>query len=117
MPDSAINELKKASEGLSYVSESDSPVHTFTWKAVEGPLTAQKVLEITKTDPGSKVREVPLDDFFATQEGYQALRKVIDNHLTDVKAFRVGEVNVRYYVVGKSGRGDLVGVSAEAVET
>jgi hypothetical protein len=34
-----------------------------------------------------------------------------------VKVFKVGQVNVYYYVVGKSKQGERAGVSAKAVET
>jgi hypothetical protein len=34
-----------------------------------------------------------------------------------VKAFRVGEPNVRYYVAGKTKGGDWAGVWTKAVET
>lgn len=119
MPDTAISELKKAAKGITYVSETDSPVRAFNWKDDGDSLTAEKVLELSKADPSSKVEEVTPDDFFSTQdEGeYASLRQAIGDHLGEVRAFRVGDVNVSYYVVGKTKQGEWAGVWAKAVET
>jgi len=132
MPNTAIDALKKAARGLVYTSETDEPVNPFAWKDDGGPITGEKVVQLSHSDPKAKVAEVPLDDFFATQaaddEGqdeeakasagkFQALRQMMGDHLSDVKAFRVGEVNVRYFVVGRTKGGDLAGISAKAVET
>ena len=132
MPNSDLDALKKAAQGLAYTSETDEPLHPFTWKDDGGPLTGAKVLQLGHSDPDAKVEEIPLDDFFATQTaGYEGqsegekkdvekftnLRKVISGQLSDVKAYRVGEVNVRYFVVGRTKGGELAGVWTKAVET
>ena len=126
------NELKSAAEGLLYSSETDAPLYTFTWKDGGGPLTGEKLLELSNSDPKAKVKEASLEDFFSTQtescdgqsederqsvERFKALQNLISAQLSDVKAFRVGEVKVRYYVVGKTKAGDWTGIWTEAVET
>jgi hypothetical protein len=91
-----------------------------------------KVLELSGSAPGTKIAEVPLDAIFSTQtegdegqgeeerdrvERFKGLRALITDRPADVRAFRVGEVNVRYYVVGRTTQGDWAGIWTEAVET
>jgi len=128
MPD----ELKRAIEGLIYTSETDAPLNSFRWKGGGGSLTCEKLVELSKTDPNTKVEQASLDDFFSTQtesydgqseeeketvEKFKDLRTLISEQLSDVKAFRVGEVKVRYYIVGRTKEGDWAGIWTEAVET
>src|SRR4051794_23464068 len=64
MPDAAINALKRATEGLTYMSETDEPFHPVSWDDGSGPLTEEKLLTLSKQKPGSKVEEMPIDEFF-----------------------------------------------------
>lgn len=132
MPNTTVDELMKASKGLVYTSETDAPLRTFTWRGDGGPLTAERFRELSKTVPETPVKEVTLDDFFSTQTGgyegqseeeeqsverFKNLRQVIIDALSDVKVLRVGDVNIHYYVVGKTKGGDWAGVWTKAVET
>jgi hypothetical protein len=131
MSKDAINDLKRATKGLLYTSESDEPFRTFTWKG-EGTLTAEKLLQLAKHEAGEKVEEISLDDFFGdlteeqdwhgdeekeTVQKYKKLREAIEGRLSDVKVFRVGEPNIDIYIVGKTDTGDWAGVQTKAVET
>ena len=131
MPDTTIDALKQATKGLTYQSESDAPFKTFVWKD-GGRLTKQKVLELSGHKPGTPVEEVKVDDFFAdltegqdwhgadekkTAERYQNLLQTIKDNLSGAKVYKVGEVNVDIYIVGKTQAGDWAGVQTKAVET
>ena len=45
------------------------------------------------------------------------LAKVIEENLSDVRVFKVGEVNIDVYIVGRTKQGDWVGLHTKAVET
>ena len=128
MPDATVTALKKATRDLLYPSESDEPFRVFHWKGSHGPLTSEELLKITKQDPDTPVEEISLDDFFSelTEEQgldeedarkFQNLRKVIEEQLTDVRVFRVGEVKIDVYIVGKTKDGDWAGDKTSSVET
>jgi hypothetical protein len=128
MPDATVTALKKATRDLLYPSESDEPFRVFHWKGRHDPLTSEELLKITKQDPDTPVEEISLDDFFSelTEEQgldeedarkFQNLRKVIEEQLTDVRVFRVGEVKIDVSIVGKTKDGDWAGVKTSSVET
>ena len=125
MPNTAISALKKAVEGLLYTSETDEPLHTCSWKGGGGSPHRREAARTHWSDPSDKVEEASLDDFFSTQtEGYEGqgdeekdkarkfkdLLDAIKAHLSHIKAFRVGDVNVRYYVVGETKQGEWAGI-------
>src|SRR5437763_109915 len=132
MPDPELDALKAAVKGLVFRSETDEPLHPFVWKGDGGPLTGEKVLRLGKLHPKTEVEDVGLDDVLGTQtegyegqteaekknvEGFKDLVKVLKGKLADVRAFRVGEPNVRYFIVGRTKGGDWAGVWTKAVET
>jgi hypothetical protein len=48
---------------------------------------------------------------------YTELLHAIESHLAEPQVFRVGEVEIAIYIVGKTPDGDLVGLKTHAVET
>ena len=115
-----------------YQSESDEPFTTFTWKKAEGELTTDKLLKRVQKPASSPVQEVPLKDFFkdvtteqdwheeeekATVEKSRNLLAVIQQNLSNVKVFKVGETKVSVFIVGKTDEGDWAGLKTTAVET
>ncbi|MDQ3743999.1 MAG: nuclease A inhibitor family protein [Acidobacteriota bacterium] len=42
---------------------------------------------------------------------------LLEENLTDLKAYRVGLINIPVYVVGRSASGNWLGVSTRVVET
>lgn len=132
MSQAASKLLQQASNGLVYTSETDAPLEAFAWTGGNDPITSEKFRELSKTDPSKRIKEVSINDFFATQterydgqsedeektvERFKDLQKLITTQLADVKVFRVGDVDVSYYVVGKTKGGDWAGVWTRAVET
>ncbi|MDJ0595906.1 MAG: nuclease A inhibitor family protein [Pleurocapsa sp. MO_226.B13] len=101
-----INQLKQASDGLLWLSESDYPFETVYWENVDD--INSKLLQVTDCTPKTKIEVKELDSFFkrATEEQewyddeemeeckrYQKLVKLLKTHLTDIKVYRVGEVD------------------------
>lgn len=124
-----IDQLKSASESLLWLSESDYPFEVIYWENVDD--IKSKLLEVTDcSDKKIEVRE--LDRFFkrATEEEdwynneemaeckrYQELVKLLQNHLKDIKVYRVGEVEVNCYILGKTESNAIAGLSTISVET
>jgi len=127
----AVAALKRSTKGLLYMSESDEPFETVTWKDAKGPLTREKLLVLSGHDPGTKIEEVDLDEFFRdlleadddddearkSAAKYKALIKTIKDNLDDPKVFRVGEVEVEIYIVGRTQNRDWAGLKTTATET
>ena len=124
------NLLKTASVGLLLISESDYPFEVVVWSGA-GAVTAQNILQQIEKPPETLVKEVDLDSFFqkVTQEQdwygdeekanvtkYRNLAQVIKSNLADVKVFRIGEIEIDIYIIGKVDA-DLVGLKTQVVET
>ncbi|MGA7933716.1 MAG: nuclease A inhibitor family protein [Kovacikia sp.] len=131
MNDNALLEnLKQASEGLLYSSESDYPFTVFSWQV--NTLTPEQVLTLTGHPKNTSVQTVDFDKFFAqtTQEKdwygpkekaavvkYQQLIKTLKDSLKDIQVYRVGDTELDVYIVGKTPTDNLAGLSTKVVET
>ena len=118
MSSSSESELKSAVHGLTYISETDAPIETISLK--RHPATPSGLLAFGNHSADSPIQQVSLKIFFRSQDqtdaGMCRLRETIERVLTDIEVFRVGNVDVTYYVVGKSGN-QLLGIRTSAVET
>ena len=129
-----FSDLKIASEGLIYISETDAPFEPFIWKT-EKPLTEVTALDVIKfaeQKPDAKVAEKTLDDFFrqpteiqdwfgdeekAQVEKYLKLKELLTEKLKGTKVFKIGDVQIDIYIVGIDAVGNWAGVKTKAVET
>jgi hypothetical protein len=125
-----IDLLKQATRDLLWSSESDYPFEIVTWdRDVEMTPTA---LFGKLADPDAAIETLSLADLFvpvlivedwyedaelAQVKRYTDLVRTIEAHLADVKVFRVGEVEIAIYIVGKTPDGDIIGLKTHAVET
>jgi len=130
---SLLEELKKLTADLQFQSESDYPVEPFTLSGKgKTSLSAKDVASMSKTNPDGPVKEADFDQFFsnATQEQdwqgpeeresvkrFQALVKTLKENLSDIKVYKVGDIEMDVYVVGRTSSGDFAGVSTKVVET
>lgn len=125
-----INQLKQASEGLLWMSESDYPFEVLWWE--QSAITPEGLLQLTNHAPDLPVKVMGLDQFFnraitaadwynqeqrATLERYQVLVDTLKSHLSDIQVYRVGEVKVDIYILGTTKSGNLVGLSTKSIET
>ena len=125
-----IDRLKQASQGLLWQSESDYPFETVYWENVDD--IKSKLLELTDCTSETKIEVRELDKFFsqATAEEdwyndeemaeckrYRELVHLLKTHLTDIKVYRVGEVEVNCYILGQTESGSVAGLSTISVET
>ncbi len=125
-----IARLKSASKGLLWLSELDYPFEVIYWENVDN--IEEKLLEATNSVGHTMLQVKELDNFFstATEEEdwfndeemtecrrYQELVKLLKTHLTDIKVYRVGEVEVNCYILGQTESGAIAGLSTISVET
>ena len=122
--------LEKAAEGLAYLSEADAP---FEWVELAGDAaTPDAFRALVGAPPGTRVEEVTLRRFFAghleesdpgdpaaqaLRARYQALHDTLRDALPGVRVFRVGQVHIRCYIVGRTPGGTLAGLATTALET
>jgi histidine triad (HIT) family protein len=118
-----VEALRQASKGLLMPSESDAPFKPFLWDAGGGDLTHEKLLQLAHEPTGAPVEEATLDDLFATVPSaglprFQALRKALEQQLSGVKVYKVGdEAERQVHIVGKTRDGKLAGLKTSVVET
>ncbi|HZG44383.1 MAG TPA: nuclease A inhibitor family protein [Longimicrobium sp.] len=126
-------ELEAASAGLTYGSEADRPFSFFFLEgAGDEPPGVEAFARLLGEPPGSPAEERSLDRFFSghtetsdphdvqTQRirpRYEALRELLRIRLRGATVYRLGRIEIRCYVVGGDGKGNLAGLETVAVET
>jgi hypothetical protein len=125
-----IDRLKQATTDLLWSSESDYPFEIVSW---------EPGIELTPTDLFSNIYDtdlaiesIPLTDLFepvltiedwyedaelALVDRYKNLLDSINTNLSEVQVFRVGEVEIDVYIIGKTPTGDIIGLKTQSVET
>jgi hypothetical protein len=125
-----LEKLREATRGLTFMSESDYPFEVFKWDVKEP--TPEFLRGLTKEGTDAPVETTTLADFFrvaaseaewknkellAAAKKFQALQKLLEGNLKDLKVFRVGAVNIPVYIAGRAPSGKWLGVSTRVVET
>lgn len=125
--------LHHASEGLLWMSEADYPWAVLTWPDHSvATLTDAEVLRQTGHDPKTAIAQTDVRSLFevacqeqawhddrerATVQRYQTLVEILQTHLTDLRVYRVGEIEVDIYVLGITADGTIAGLATKAIET
>lgn len=131
--ESFLRSLKRLTKGLTFMSESDYPVEPFLQESAgQDAPTADAFIASKKTDANAGISQVDFDTFFKgstlEQDGqsqearaqarrFQALVKTLKENLSDIKVYKVGDVESDVYVVGKTASGSFAGVTTKVVET
>jgi Nuclease A inhibitor-like protein len=125
-----IDLLRQATTDLLWSSESDYPFEIVTWDRCVDLTPA--ALFSNLHDPNLAIETITLTDFFApiltVEDWYEAeelaqvdrytdLLHAIESNLAEVKVFRIGEIEIAIYLVGKTPAGDIVGLKTHVVET
>ena len=115
-----------------YTSETDSPFEIVHWEKRDTILSSADLLSFIGQSSGLPVENVGLGEFFhdliqdrdwhdaeakKTVDKYRHLLTVLEEHLTDLRVFKVGEVEIDIYIVGRTAEGDWAGIMTTAVET
>ncbi len=123
--------LKKATDGLVYLSETDSEVLPFLGGKYE---TDNLETLLKQINPASelRVKEINFENFFEnlitiqdwfgleekeTAEKFLKLKKLLEENLKNLKVFQIGEIEIEIYVVGLDEDNNLLGIKTQAVET
>jgi Nuclease A inhibitor-like protein len=122
--------LQQATADLLWMSESDYPFEVVTWErgielnptALFPAVTSDEIAVETLTLTDFFAPAIAIEDWYAAEElaqvdRYKELLHAIESNLTEVQVFRVGEIKITIYIVGKTSEGDLVGLKTQAVET
>ena len=48
---------------------------------------------------------------------FQSVVRTLRENLTDIRVYRIGEINIPVYILGRSGSGSWLGLSTRVVET
>ncbi len=126
-----LEEIKKASKDLYYISETDSEICAFDGGKSE-EISAEIIMERTEATKDEKVEERDFDEFFErltkiedwfeqeeieNANRFAYLRDLLKSNLRDLRVFKVGEVQIKIYAAGLDAEDDLFGIQTEAVET
>lgn len=122
--DHVADRLRKATNGLLYVSEIDAPFTVVESTGDDKMLSRfAEEGEVEEVDfPAFFERLTRERDWFGDRERKRAkkfldLQKLIEESLTDLKVYRFGRVKIRILVVGKTSDGRYIGLETNAVET
>lgn len=113
--------LKKACQGLLFVSESEAELEPFVWEEGEEP-TPDRLLKRADAEKGTPIETMDLGAFFraAPKEAkakFDALAKLLQEQLSGIKVYKVGEVSLTVFIVGKTKDGRWGGLKTEVVES
>jgi hypothetical protein len=124
-------ELKQLTEGLLFMSESDYPFETVYWEDLP-EISTQFLRGLSGQAEDAPVEIVSVDEFFrvamseeswrseeSRQEAkkYRGLVQTLKDNLDELKVYRVGEINIPVYIVGRNKTGNWLGISTRVVET
>ncbi len=125
-----IDRLKQATADLGWMSEADYPFEVLCWD--RGTELTPTALFKDSTPTAIAIETRSLADFFAPAlqtedwydeeelanvDRYQQLVSTIEANLSETQVFRVGEIEIDAYIVGKTSNGELVGLKTKIVET
>ena len=126
-----LAELREAAAGLLFMSESDHPLEVVSWEG-GAPITPERLRREAGKGEDAAVAEVTAAQFFraataepdwkgeaelATARRYQALLRLLEENLTGLAAYRVGEIDITAYVLGRGAGGNWLGLRTRLVET
>ena len=123
-------ELREATRGLTFMSESDYPFEVFDWGAAEPTddflrgLTGEAADVPVETKTAADFFRVAAaeaewknEELLTAARRFQKLLRLLERNLTDLRVYRVGAVNIPVYVAGRAASGNWLGVSTRVVET
>jgi hypothetical protein len=124
--------LGKSAEGLLFMSETDHPLEPFRLEGAGAEPDEARLRTLAGAAGGARVEVVTPEKFFAaataeqswkgeaelaTARRFQKLLRVLKLELADLRVYRVGEIDMRVYVLGKSPSGSWLGLTTRVVET
>ena len=129
--DELKKQLKKVSEGLFFISETDAEILPFFGRQAQ-VVTKEEILKQSENAANAPVEERDFAGFFkrlteiqdwfgdeekATAQKFVELRDLLQRNLRDLKVFKIGKIQIDVYVVGLDAENNLLGIKTKAVET
>lgn len=129
-PEELLASLEEAAQPLLFPSESDHPLQPFRWdgdapspealRAAQGA-AAEAPVEVTTVGdffaPVLEPAEEAGDAALADAGRFRRLVALLEDHLTDLRVYRVGSVDIDVYVLGRHPSGAWLGLRTKVVET
>ena len=119
-----LTELKGASEGFLYPSETDAPIEPFDWGTAGASLSDDRVRALAGRKPDTPIEEEGLDEFLrplladeVLAGRARGLKEALERSLEGLRVFRIGRTSIDVFVVGKTEDGGWAGVKTRVVET
>jgi hypothetical protein len=125
------DKLSKLCEGLIYISETDAGFTVFKGTKIE-MLSNETILTQINGSPNVAFEEQNFDEFFLRlttvkdwfgeiekqmAKRFGELQEFLKLNLKDLKAIRIGKIQIDIYIIGIDAENNLVGVKTYAVET
>lgn len=110
-----MERLSQAATGLLFMSESDHPFELVQWDGATEP-SAEFIRSVAGAAKDCPVQELEVEQFLNSGR-YQRLLLALQRELSDLRAYKVGRINMPVYVVGRSREGSWLGVATRVVET
>src|SRR5215813_6914448 len=117
------------SEGLLFMSETDAPLEYFELSPDKSkqwpPSTGGQFLSLIGEDQATPVGDLAPEKFFRDlrpgnedrEDQVVALQKAMTGELRNLEGFRVGQIQIKIFVLGTDGSGKVVGLRTFSVET
>lgn len=120
--DPILNELQAATKGLLFPSETDAPIEAFAWPGGGAQPDEAAVRANAKVDSKAAVTRLTLADLARTipeesRGDFLPLFGLLAHHLSGTAVFKVGEIEMDVYVVGRTADGRYAGIKTSVVET
>jgi hypothetical protein len=116
-----LKELQAAAMDLLFPSETDAPIEAFAWPGASGAPDEEVLRANVEIEEGTPIEETTLARLTKTipSELRADFKPLLDalGKLKDTTVFKVGEVNIAVYVVGRTADGQYAGIKTEVVET
>lgn len=122
-----LEELRRESVGLWYMSESDYPLEPVRLGGPDEP-SHERLRELAGAAADARVETRSLEQFFrpgaAVKMGerpapasFEGVLRALRENLTDARVYRIGDTDIHVYVLGRSGAGGWLGLRTRVVET
>jgi len=123
--------LQQSSSSLLMCSESDYPFEIVLWED-ENLITPDIILQRGGYPQSTIVETTSLNDFFGncafpqdwhnqTQKEqvhkFQNLINVLNRYLQDIQVFRIGEISIDVFILGKTDNNNIAGLKTTVIET
>ena len=109
-----LEELRSATSGRLYMSESDYPFELVNWDS-QTEVTPEFLRQQTNEASDAAINESDPHSFLGGR--FQNVLEILKTNLSELKVYKVGRINMPVYVVGRSAQGTWLGLSTRVVET